>query len=149
MNASSVVLNYTKLWVFGGEGEGVDHFKSTEFISLDSPSVKGPDLPFKVIKHCTIKYNEDSIYLIGGYQDGIISEKTWIIGGDPDKNGFTIKEGPCLNTKRYAHSCGIMEKNGKILIVVAGGQEEDDDLDTVEILDPSSNAGWILGNFRH
>ena len=47
-----------------------------------------------------------------------------------------------------------MEKNGTILLIVAGGHDSSDkyfeenlnnSLDTVEILDPLSEIGWTLG----
>ena len=59
---------------------------------------------------------------------------------------FQIKEGPPLNFARYAHCCGKMLIHGKIILVVAGGSTRNICIDTVELLDPTSDKGWVLGN---
>ena len=106
-----------------------------------------------------IQYDSSSIYLIGGNQigDGLddqISKETWIF--DPT-NEFSIKKGPPLNIGRSFFSCGKLEINGKILLVVAGGRIAGSKepineyvttefvTDTVELLDPTSREGWIMG----
>ena len=67
-------------------------------------------------------------------------------------NDFKIKEGPSLNYARQNHACGKMKVNGKTMLVVAGGihwqkylDEEDYSVHFTEILDPTSDKGWILG----
>ena len=45
-----------------------------------------------------ITYDESTIFIIGGYQDGMLSNRTWII---EFSNEFKIKEGPSLNIARY------------------------------------------------
>ena len=51
-----------------------------------------------------------------------------------------------MNTERSYHSCGKIISNGKTLIVVSGGQNNFGEvLDSVELLDPSTNKGWITG----
>ena len=94
-----------------------------------------------------VKYKEDSIYIIGGEQNNEVSKKCWIIN---PVTGSMI-QGPPLNYRRRCHSCAIMESNGKFLIVVAGGfqyfnADSESYLDTVELLDPSSDQGWIIGS---
>ena len=59
--ASSVVLNETTLWVTGGIGDFGQSLYSTEFIPVDKPPIRdiermGPDLPFNISSHCTIRY---------------------------------------------------------------------------------------------
>ena len=102
-------------------------------------------------RHCMIKYDENSIFIIGGKQNDVISNKTWIIN---PKKEFQIKEGPNLNQLRFGHACGkMLAPNGKILLVVAGGtglvkNSESHHLkflNSVEILDPSLKQGWKLG----
>ena len=93
-----------------------------------------------------VKYNDNSIYIIGGFQDGSRSKETWIVN---PKNGFEIVNGPKLNQERSSFSCGKMEVNDKILIVIAGGEDRYGfGLDSVEILDPQSNQGWKSGNIE-
>ena len=88
---SGVVLNYPEktFWITGGLSKrdaGKGH-SSSEFIYLNKPAEKGPDLPFEIHKHCMIKYNDSTIFIIGGdldEYDGPSSFKTWII--DPTNN---------------------------------------------------------------
>ena len=134
---SSSVLDKSTLWIVGGE-----NLNSTEFMSIAQEPVKGPDLPFTVFSHTLVKYNSSSIYIIGGFQDGYISNETWIIN---PKNAFQIRKGPSLNVERCRHSSGFMRINGKSIIVVAGGAGGNDAGFTVELLDPTSNTGWIIG----
>ena len=65
-----------------------------------------------------IQYDEKSIYIIGGEQNGLKSKKTWIV--DPIKE-FQIKGGPTLNNRRYFHGCAKMTLYGRTILVVAGG----------------------------
>ena len=92
-----------------------------------------------------VQINPSTIFIIGGFQDGIVSEKTWIV--DPTNN-FKIKQGPPLKQNRYMHACGKMVINGKILIVVAGGLGNNINSttsDSVELLDVFSRQEWIQG----
>ena len=116
--ASSVVLNETRLLVTGGTDEKWKDLNSSEFISLDQPPEDGPKLPFTVSGHSMVQVDSTSIYLIGGYQDNKLSEKTWIIDA---KNNFAIKEGPPMNKSRRYHSCATMRLNNKVFIIVVGG----------------------------
>ena len=107
---SSVVLNKSKLWITGGI-QRRSSTNSTEIISLDQPPVPGPDLPFTVYHHSMVLVDPTTIYLIGGYQNGVTSNKTWII--DPT-NDFQIKVGPSLNIARSQHSYSKMRIEGRI-----------------------------------
>ena len=134
--AASVAIDQSTLWIVGGNN-GQQSLSSTEFIKLGQPLVKGPDLPFSISFHSMIQYDEKSIYIVGGIQNGFLSDKTWIV--DPT-NEFQIKEGPSLNKARSSHGCAKMTINGRILLVVAGGAKN-----SVEILDPSDNNVWTPG----
>ena len=51
-----------------------------------------------------------------------------------------------MNIPRRGHACGKFEKDGKIVIIVAGGYDQSlQDLDSVEYLIPSSGQGWKFG----
>ena len=104
---------------------------SSEFISLDQPPEDGPKLPFTVNGHSMVQVDSTSIYLIGGYQDNKLSEKTWIIDA---KNNFAIKEGPPMNHSRLCHSCATMRLNNKVFIIVVGDRTH---RSHTEILDTS------------
>ena len=109
---------------------------------MGQPSVKGRDLPFTISYHSIIQYDEKSIYIIGGRQNGsYFSNKTWIV--DPT-NEFKITEGPTLKKGRYRHGCAKMTLNGRTILIVAGGWGA---LDLVEVLDPSGNNVWTQGMF--
>ena len=68
--AASVALDQSTLWIVGGTDERYNDLRTTEFIKLGQPSVKGPDLPFTIAGHSMIQYDEKSIYIIGGSQNG-------------------------------------------------------------------------------
>ena len=77
-NTSSVQLNENTLWVTGGNGRWEE--KTTEFISLDEPPVKGPDLPLAITAHSMVKVDSKTIYIIGGRhgQEKHFTKDTWI-----------------------------------------------------------------------
>ena len=91
-----------------------------------------------------VQIDSNTVYIIGGNQDGLNSRKTWIVKNPMEK--FEIKEGPPLNESRIMHSCGLMEINGRIFIVVAGGHSNEDSMNSVELLDTSSSGqSWRMG----
>ena len=142
--SAAVVLNHTTLWVVGGtNGENNDDSKYTsEFVSLKKYSIQGPKLPFTVYAHCMVKYNEDEIFLIGGFQNDTLSNQVWIF----NPKNKTHTKGPNLNHERRFFACGKMKKNNKFILVVVGGQgSSGTSLNSVEILDPKSDKGWIQG----
>ena len=140
---SSVVLNESIIWATGGMSNN-GQLKSTEIVSFDQPVVPGPDLKFTVSHHSMVLVNPRTIYLLGGYQDGETSDKTWII--DPT-NDFQIKDGPSFNIARREHSCAKMRIKEKIFLVVAGGKCcNNTTLDSVELLDTTCpDQGWKIG----
>ena len=143
--AANVALDQRTLWIVGGRDEHYHDLSSTVFIKLGQLSDKGPDLPFRICFHSMIQYDEKSIYIIGGSQNGSRSKKTWIVN---PTNGFQIKEGPSLKKERFCHGCAKMTVNGRTILVVAGGLSGyGGHLDSVEILDPSENNDWTPGMF--
>ena len=146
--ASSVVLNQTKLWITGGHSfpSPTSHLASTEIISLDQSVIQGPTLPFSVFCHSMVQLNSKTIFLIGGVQENLISNKTWIV--DPSNN-YSMKEGPSMNIARCHHSSAKFKINGSDFLVVSGGQKSKTEfLDSVELLDtslPEPKQAWILG----
>ena len=143
--ASSVVLNQSRLWVTGGFTiEYWNRLNTSQFLSLDQPPEKGPDLPFAVSCHCMVQVDSETIYLIGGFQNGEKSNKTWII--NPKKN-FQIREGPTMLETRIGHACTTMKVNNKVFIIVVGNADNRQ-CRTIEILDttlPSNN--WKFGMY--
>ena len=165
---SSVQLNENTLWVTGGCGRlgeidwrTITEQKSTEFISLDEPPVKGPDLPLTIIGHSMVKVDSKTIYIIGARhgQEPHFTKETWIF--DPTNN-FKMKKGPCMKKARnQGISCAKMKIGGKIFVVAVGVTyhrhnpgplgggicEDDQPIDSVELLDTSNlEKGWRIGN---
>ena len=140
--SSSIVLNDSRLWVNGGKDDKGNRMNSSKFILLNQSPEDGPNLPFTVSHHCMVQVDSKSIYLIGGYQNGKKSHKTWII--DPTNN-FEIIEGPSMNIARNSHLCATMRIDNKIFIVVFGGCDGHGSV-LVEILDTSlPTNNWKLG----
>ena len=142
--SSSTLLGNELVWIVGGEGNYED-LKSTELIDTQSgESRNGINLPFFLRSHHMLEYNENSIYIIGGIKnDGEASRETWIVNPE---NNFEIVKGPSLRFARYSHSCGKMELDGEVVIIVAGGYNDEQALNSVEILRPNkTEEGWIHG----
>ena len=98
-----------------------------------------------------VQIDSKTVYIIGGMQNGKVSNKTWIV--DPT-NDFQIKEGPSLNEARDSHSSAKMKINGKLYIVVAGGMNCGSstpvpggfEKKSVELLDTTSpDQFWEMG----
>ena len=156
-SSSIALLNSSKLWItggiscYGGWNTSERQRKSTELISIDQSPIKGPDLPFVISNHTMVQIDSKTVYIIGGHQNGKVSNKTWIV--DPT-NDFQIKEGPSLNEARQSHSSARMKIKGKIFIVVAGGNDCGSSIPvpgghhkkSVELLDTTSpNQVWEMG----
>ena len=151
-DATSVLINSTTLWVIGGlnlelRGSKGAFLSSTELVSWTKPSpIKGPTLPSPLYASCSVKYNSTSIYIIGGIRKipkSKNSDSIWIF--DPSNN-FFVRKGPSLQVGRRYHSCGILRSKGRSYVVVAGGQVTGGTItNSVEILDPMSNKGWMKG----
>merc|ERR1711973_888677 len=120
------------MWVVGGYYEA--DLSTTEFVYADGrASASGPELDFPVAHHCMVQVDYDAIYIIGGKQNGNMTNKVWIV--DPTNN-WSVVEGPSLLNDRYFHSCAVMETGPGKRIVVAGGFGSDGAPETsVETLD--------------
>ena len=92
-------------------------------------------------------FSDNCFYIIGGQQDKILSNKTWIVTPKSKKcTEFEFNEGPTMNIPRRGHACGKFEKDGTIVIIVAGGYDQSlQDLDSIEYLIPSTGQGWKFG----
>merc|ERR1712156_582368 len=129
------------LWITGGYYQ-ID-VNTTEFLYSNNTSVPGPTLDFIIAHHCMAKVDDDTIYMVGGKQDGEISNNVWV--ADPTNN-FAVKKGPSLKDARYFHSCAAYEDSAGVKkIVVAGGFGPSGPLNSVEILDASTSNEWKYG----
>jgi hypothetical protein len=142
--SASLTLNSSHLWITGGTGyNGNVLLQTSEFVSIGQPSVKGPDLPYAVYRHCLVEVNSSTALLCGGYNGGILNECHYM-----DLEDHSWSQGPPMMTKRQQHSCGIFKSaahQGRNVVIAAGGWWWDDDyLDSVEFLDSTTNT-WNDG----
>ena len=124
-------------------------FLPIEFIKLNQDPTQGPEFPVSISHHGMIKYDEKYIFVIGGIQNKETSRKTWIVDVT-NPNSFIIKKGPRLKEARSNFAFGKMVIDGKTILIVAGGRfwrsmGTFSNLDSVEMLDPTSHQGWTSG----
>ena len=130
-----------KLWITGGAGSP----KTSEWIRLDQPPTKGPDLPMNFVNHCMTRINETHVILIGGIDN---NGQTLIIDV---ANDFKMTAGPNLKYARSGHACGTYSTPYGNQIVVAGGEIYLRDnyteifLKSTEIWNPAIDMDWLQG----
>jgi hypothetical protein len=102
-----------------------------------------PSLPFTIRAHCMVTVNSTTVMVIGGYQNGQHSGKTFYVTFGEE----SWTEGPELKNRRVYHSCGKIRRNKEsqeMSIIVAGGYAGGSYLSSVEILDEGSSE-WQTG----
>ena len=109
-------------------------------------------MPAELYLSCVVKYNETTIYIMGGYQNDNVnnitteSNNVWIA---TISDTITFSQGPSMLQGRFFHACGTISFGNKNLIIVAGGMNDDPNsgvASSVEILDPSTNQ-WVQGMY--
>ena len=63
------------LWVLGGHG-----VNSTEYIYANGTVVAGPNLPVKIVGHCSVTLNDGNVMIIGGHKLLVGDLKTVLLG---------------------------------------------------------------------
>ena len=113
-------------------------------------------MPFTIHSHCMVQYSDNIVYLIGGWQDGVLSDKTWIIDMT---NGFKIEEGPTLPKNNHLYTCSSMVVDGDTILAASGGSTKfyqkskgvkivAHDLEysrSLLFLNPRKENQWIIG----
>lgn len=96
--------------------------------------------------------SNETIYIIGGIQNGSISKDTWMINIKDLKKHLenplhvcNFKRGPPLLHERFKFAYGSCSFDEKSRLVVAGGNDLANTLDTVEYFDPDHSNGWKVG----
>ena len=121
--------------------------------SLRKGAIAGPNMPITLAGSCVVKYNDSSIYILGGIQNYTRKlrenndRNVWIASISDE---ITFSQGPSMLQGRFHHACGTISFGNKNLIIVAGGMTSDKNsgvTSSVEILDPSTNR-WVQGMFR-
>ena len=109
--------------------------------SLEQGAIDGPRMPVGLSGSCVVKYNDTSIYILGGNDKNV-----WIASISDE---ITFSQGPSMLKERYSHACGTISFGNKNLIIVAGGitgGRNEVRSSSVEILDPSTNR-WVKGMY--
>ena len=126
-------------------GSNGSALKTTEFLYASGNTASGPTLDFTIKDHCMVKLSDNKIFIIGGEQNGAVSNQVWIV--DPTKN-FQISFGQPLRKSRKFFSCATFEDDdGQSKIIIAGGSNpSESSMDSVEILNTYiPNSRWANG----
>jgi hypothetical protein len=144
VDAAAAHLQDGKLLVTGGYDGSFSLANRAEMLTEEGWESNIPSHPVNIRNHCMVTVNSTTVMVIGGFQNGQYSGKTFY---------FTFgeecwSEGPELKNKRLSRSCGKIRRNKdsqEMSIIVAGGSDGFlSDLSLVEILDEGSNE-WQTG----
>ena len=138
---ASVVLDKS-LWITGGAyqaGNGLDIFKSSEFVHGDGTVTSGPDLPKARYWHCMVTLDDGKVMILGGHPT-----PNDVLVFDPSNNGFTT--GPSLKEQRHSSACTLFYSplhDNRPVVLAAGGQYQS----TAEIYDYTITNEWQQSMF--
>jgi hypothetical protein len=141
-STAAAQLQDGKLLVTGGAYDFSSFLNSAEMLTEEGWESKIPSLPVTIYRHCMVTVNVTTVMVIGGYQNGQESGKTFFFTFGEE----SWTEGPKLKLKRIEHSCGKIRRgkdSQKISIIVAGGFDASY-MSSVEILHEGSNE-WKTG----
>ena len=142
-DAASVVLSNNKLWVTGGLDQSDNELKTTEFVTKEGKTSKGPDLPLALFGHAIVALNRGVFILIGGRSDDWYSSATYFY---EEKKGW--RPGPNLKNGRRYHTAGVLTDrvSTKQYIVAVGGSGA---WTSVEYLEYPGSNEWMKGKPSH
>ncbi len=137
----SIVINDEELFLVGGFKTDETIADNTEFVTLGKPtSTPGPKLPFGIQRHCFLKIDESTAFVIGGRS---MTDRGQVLPVSStlfyDIKAKTFQDGPKLNHKRFFHVCARFDLGGKTFVLVAGPDKQH-----TEIWNPTQNK-WIKG----
>ena len=142
--AASVVLSNNTLWVTGGFDQSDKALKTTDLVTKEGKTSKGPDLPLALCGHAIAALNSGVFILIGGsFSAFSYSSATYFY---EEKKGW--RPGPNLKNARYWHTAGVLTDrvSTKQYIVAVGGRGAYSSLEYLEY--PGSND-WMQGKPTH
>lgn len=146
VNAASLVINKTSLWISGGFNFESGYLDTSEFITLEG-SRPGPNLPISVASLTLVAINDTCSMLIGGETPGgVDSNSTFYF----QHEGQIWTQGPDLIKARQDHAAGIVtdEETLEKFVVATGGEVNGIKLDSTEILiDLLWNNGKLAYHF--
>jgi hypothetical protein len=145
VDAAAAKLKDGKILVTCGLDGSGSSLNSAEMLTEEGWESNIPSLPVTIYSHCMVTVNSTTVMVIGGYQNGPFSGKTFYFTFGEE----SWTEGPELKTKRSYHSCGKIRRNKEsqeMSIIAAGAYNYDGSgyLSSVEILDEGSNE-WKTG----
>ena len=144
MNAASIVLSDTILWVTGGiYGDNFGNIlASTEKVTTTG-TMHGPDLPIALSYHAMVALNSAVSMVIGGYS---VSYHASTFYYDHIQGEWSI--GPSLMQARATHAAGIVtdEETNENFVAVVGGIDDPDYLESTELL---QDGKWVQGKINY
>jgi hypothetical protein len=107
-------------------------------LTVDGWKAYSPLLPVTVMDHCSVLFNDSTVLILGGTQNGTASPNTYffVFG-----SSTTWERGPTMIATRTRHSCNLIPKekgSQEMSIIAVGGQG----LSTTEFLDD------LTGNWK-
>ena len=134
--------NQSHNFFVSGGFDGQNEQNTGEIMNNDSWTFLKSLLPVAIRRHCMVLLNRTTVLLVGGLQQGIMSNRVFFFNSEFEK----WIEGPPLKFARSVHSCAMIKTNGqsnKLSLVVAGGNNGTY-MSSVEILDEGS-LEWRAG----
>jgi hypothetical protein len=104
--AAAAQLKDGKLLVTGGHDASGSKLNSAEMLTKEGWESNIPSLPVTITRHCLVTVNSTTVLVIGGYQNGQYSGKTFYFTFGEE----SWTEGPELKNKSEGHSCGKIRK---------------------------------------
>ena len=118
-HASSVSYGNDEWLITGGQDyhEGVPVILTSSEILRNMTFTHGPMLPIPLSGHCSVKINEDQIFIAGGYGEHHLKDSFVL-----NIKGIIWDHLPLMKYGRFGHACGkTVTLFDEIEIVVAGG----------------------------
>ena len=142
--ASGAMLDNGSWLIIGGKGIDRNPLYTTELLNGGYFDYNLP-WPEAVAGHCVEKLNSSHLFVAGGEsKNAQLLDSAYFINAD---SSFWVSTDEKLKYKRSGHVCGVIDENGKHLIVVAGGL----DIVEVELLDivsihfrPGPNLPFVM-----
>ena len=137
----SVVLDEDTLWITGGYYNYQANYNLSLLVKpFENVAEPGPALPYEVMTPCMVKWDDDTVAMIGG------SGKP---GGGPRTSYYTFssgawQDGPQLLHRRNVPACASMTlSSGRRIVMVVGSSGTDGA--ATEYIEPGVDTQWKKG----